>query len=67
MSFHRLYFFYRTQLQKAKERDVSELIALGMPNPTNKAIETQFDSRLFNADQVRKIQRQSNSFKTFYY
>lgn len=41
----------RTQLQKAKDRDVSELIALGMPNAGAgaNAGETQFDTRLFNS------------------
>jgi SNW domain-containing protein 1 len=39
----------RTQLQKAKERDISELIALGLPNAGHSSTETQFDTRLFNA------------------
>jgi len=39
----------RTQLQKAKERDISELIALGMPNAGKPGGETQFDTRLFNS------------------
>lgn len=38
----------RTKLQKEKERDVSEKIALGMPNAGFNNTEMQYDSRLFN-------------------
>jgi SNW domain-containing protein 1 len=38
----------RTQLQKMKDRDVSEMIALGMPNTKAGGGEVQFDTRLFN-------------------
>lgn len=39
----------RTQLQKDKERDISEKIALGLPNTGNNTGEIQFDSRLFSS------------------
>jgi SNW domain-containing protein 1 len=39
----------RTQLQKEKERDVSEKIALGLPNTGYNTGEIQYDSRLFNS------------------
>ena len=38
----------RTQLTKEKERDISEKIALGMPNAGYNTSEVQYDSRLFN-------------------
>ncbi|KAL8576199.1 SNW domain-containing protein 1 [Nucella lapillus] len=39
----------RNKLQKARERDISEKIALGLPNTgAGTSSETQFDSRLFN-------------------
>lgn len=38
----------RSKLQRARERDISEQIALGMPAKTNAAGETMFDQRLFN-------------------
>lgn len=38
----------RSKLQKEKERDISEQIALGMPGKTQFSGEGQFDSRLFN-------------------
>lgn len=38
----------RTALQKEKERDISEKIALGLPNTGFNTGEIQFDSRLFN-------------------
>ncbi|CAH1793188.1 unnamed protein product, partial [Owenia fusiformis] len=37
----------RSRLQRERERDVSEKIALGMPN-TNRNDDSQFDQRLFN-------------------
>jgi hypothetical protein len=44
---------YRNKLQKARERDISEKIALGMPNTgAGTSSETQFDSRLFNTTKV---------------
>lgn len=42
----------RTQLQKDKERDISEKIALGMPNTGHNNGEIQFDSRLFGSAKV---------------
>lgn len=38
----------RTALMKEKERDVSEKIALGLPNTGHNTGDVQFDSRLFN-------------------
>lgn len=38
----------RSKLQRERERDISEQIALGMPAKTNAAGETMFDQRLFN-------------------
>ena len=43
----------RTALQKEKERDISEKIALGLPNTGFNTGEIQFDSRLFNSAKVR--------------
>lgn len=42
----------RTKLQKEKERDMSEKIALGMPNTGFNTGEMQYDSRLFNQSKV---------------
>ena len=39
----------RTQLTKEKERDISEKIALGLPNAGFNTGEVQYDSRLFNS------------------
>lgn len=39
----------RTQLTKEKERDISEKIALGLPNTGYNTGEIQYDSRLFNS------------------
>ncbi|XP_055373819.1 puff-specific protein Bx42 [Condylostylus longicornis] len=38
----------RSKLQRERERDISEQIALGMPAKTNTAGEALFDQRLFN-------------------
>ncbi|XP_055679841.1 puff-specific protein Bx42 [Lutzomyia longipalpis] len=38
----------RSKLQRERERDISEQIALGMPAKTHTGGETQFDQRLFN-------------------
>lgn len=38
----------RSKLQRERERDISEQIALGMPAKTNMTGEAQFDQRLFN-------------------
>ncbi|XP_017480383.1 PREDICTED: SNW domain-containing protein 1-like [Rhagoletis zephyria] len=38
----------RTRLERERERDISEQIALGMANPRANATEVQFDQRLFN-------------------
>jgi hypothetical protein len=42
------------KLKRDKERDISEKIALGLPDSRSRASgETQFDSRLFNQTGVR--------------
>lgn len=38
----------RSKMQRERERDISEQIALGMPAKSNGAGETMFDQRLFN-------------------
>lgn len=38
----------RSKLERQRERDISEQIALGMPNPRNASGEIQYDQRLFN-------------------
>ncbi|XP_067130581.1 SNW domain-containing protein 1 [Centruroides vittatus] len=38
----------RTKLEKQRERDISEKIALGLPNTRQNSGELQFDQRLFN-------------------
>lgn len=43
-------------MQKDKERDISEKIALGMPNASHNTGEIQFDSRLFGSAKVFYIQ-----------
>lgn len=42
----------RSKVQKDKERDISEKIALGIPDPKVRTNETQFDQRLFNQSKV---------------
>lgn len=44
--------FPRSKLQRDQDRDISELIALGVPNPRS-ASEAQYDQRLFNQSRVR--------------
>ena len=39
-------------LQKDKERDISEKIALGLPNTGANTGDVQFDSRLFSSAKV---------------
>ena len=44
---------YRSKLEKQRERDVSEKIALGLPNRGGRGgDDTQFDQRLFNTSKV---------------
>lgn len=38
-----------------KDRDVSEMIALGMPNAKAGGGEVQFDTRLFNTTKVTPV------------
>ncbi|XP_077409650.1 SNW domain-containing protein 1 [Vanacampus margaritifer] len=38
----------RSKLQRDQDRDISELIALGVPNPRTSSSEAQYDQRLFN-------------------
>ena len=44
-------FHFRSRIQKDRERDISEKIALGLPN-TGAAQQDQFDQRLFNQSKV---------------
>lgn len=44
----------RSKLQRDQDRDISELIALGVPNPRS-ASEAQYDQRLFNQSKVGVI------------
>lgn len=46
----------RSKLQRDQDRDVSELIALGKPNPRSSS-EAQYDQRLFNQSKVGMILR----------
>lgn len=41
----------RSKLQRDQDRDISELIALGQPNPRTSS-EAQYDQRLFNQNKV---------------
>ncbi|VDD95821.1 unnamed protein product, partial [Enterobius vermicularis] len=43
------------RLKRGKERDISEKIALGLPDSRAKAGETQFDQRLFDQSKVRGL------------
>lgn len=43
---------FRSKLQRDQDRDISELIALGVPNPRSSS-EAQYDQRLFNQSKVR--------------
>lgn len=47
-----LVFCRRSKLQRDQDRDISELIALGVPNPRS-GNEAQYDQRLFNQSRVR--------------
>ena len=42
-----LIFCFRSKIQRERDRDISEQIALGMPSTSSKG-ELQFDQRLFN-------------------
>jgi len=42
----------RNRLQKERDRDVSEKIALGLPNTGAARDDVQFDQRLFNQSRV---------------
>ena len=42
----------RSKLQKERERDISEQIALGMPSTSGNRGDMQFDQRLFNQSKV---------------
>ena len=47
-----LCFICRSRLQRERERDISEKIALGVPNARAGGDEIQFDQRLFNQSKV---------------
>jgi len=44
--------WFRNRLQKERERDISEKIALGLPNTAAARDDVQFDQRLFNQSRV---------------
>ena len=44
----------RSKLQRNENRDISEVIALGVPNPRT-SNEVQYDQRLFNQSKVHKV------------
>ena len=46
------FIIFRSRIQKERERDISEKIALGLPN-TGAAQQEQFDQRLFNQSKVK--------------
>ena len=50
-------FQNRSKLQRNENRDISEVIALGVPNPRT-SNEVQYDQRLFNQSKVQGIQKQ---------
>ena len=43
---------FRSRLQRERDRDVSEKIALGMPNAGRAGDDVQYDQRLFNQSRV---------------
>ena len=56
--------FFRSKLDRNKDRDISEKIALGMPTGANSQ-ETMFDQRLFNKTQVSLFLNLSHSLCCF--
>ena len=50
-----VFFFFRSRIQRERERDVSEKIALGLPSTSGNQ-DTQFDQRLFNQSSVSNAQ-----------
>lgn len=51
-----LYIWNRSKLQRNENRDISEVIALGVPNPRT-SNEVQYDQRLFNQSKVWGTQK----------
>lgn len=47
-------FHNRSKLQRNENRDISEVIALGVPNPRT-SNEVQYDQRLFNQSKVLSV------------
>lgn len=47
-------FQNRSKLQRNENRDISEVIALGVPNPRT-SNEVQYDQRLFNQSKVHRV------------
>ena len=45
----------QAKLRRDKDRDISEKIALGLPDSKSRSNETEFDQRLFNQSRVRFI------------
>lgn len=50
-------FQNRSKLQRNENRDISEVIALGVPNPRT-SNEVQYDQRLFNQSKVHRVWKQ---------
>ena len=48
------YLYCRTRLQRDRERDISEKIALGMPSTAGSG-GVQYDQRLFNQSKVTNL------------
>ena len=52
MQYYHLLIVFRSKLEREKDRDISEKIALGLPGgPPSQ--ESMFDQRLFNQSQVK--------------
>ena len=47
-----LFFLFRNRLQRERERDITDKIALGLPNTGGNRDEIQYDQRLFNQSKV---------------
>lgn len=53
-SLDNIIFQNRSKLQRNENRDISEVIALGVPNPRT-SNEVQYDQRLFNQSKVQRF------------
>lgn len=55
----------RSRIQKERERDISEKIALGLPD-TRANQDAQFDQRLYNQSKVNSCYAYTERIKLFY-